>query len=61
MKQKLIKTEQEYQTALARLEEIFDAEPGTAEGDELEVLALFIEQYEDLRYPIDPIEAITAR
>ena len=35
---KLIKTEEGYQLALQRLEEIFDAEPGTQEGDELEVL-----------------------
>ena len=64
MKMKLIKTEEEYQAALARLEEVFDADPGSIEGDELEVLTLFIEKYEDLHYPIDspdPIEAIVFR
>ncbi len=37
---KPIKTKKDYQHALARLEKIFDAKPGTAEGDELEILGL---------------------
>lgn len=59
-----IKTEKDYELALKRLDKIFDAEPGTKEGDELEVLALIIEDYEDKNYPIDspdPIEAIKFR
>jgi len=58
---KLIKTESDYDQALARLEKIFDAKPGSEEGDELEVLAYLIEKYEDEHYPIgpaDPFEAI---
>jgi len=35
---RLIKTKKDYQTALDRLEVIFDAKPGTPQGDELEVL-----------------------
>ena len=61
---KVIKTETEYQEALERLEIIFDAKLGTAEGDELEVLSILIEQYEKVHYPIDlpdPIEAIKFR
>ena len=61
---KPIKTEKDYQKALKRLENIFDAQPGTAEGDELDILALLIERYEDMHYPIDapdPIEAIKFR
>lgn len=61
MKIKPIKTERDYNIALDRLEEIFDAKPGTSEGDELEVLGILIEKYEDENYPIDlpdPIEAI---
>ena len=64
MKYKLIKTNKEYQAALERLDKIFDAKKGTAELDELELLSLLIEQYEDKRYPIDlpdPIEAIKFR
>lgn len=64
MKIKPIKTERDYHIALDRLEEIFDAKPGTSEGDELEVLGILIEKYEDENYPIDlpdPIEAIKFR
>jgi HTH-type transcriptional regulator/antitoxin HigA len=64
MKLKPIKTEEDYENALKRLDKIFDAEPGTKEGDELEILALIIEDYEDKNYPIsppDPIEAIKFR
>lgn len=64
MKIKPIKTGRDYNIALDRLEEIFDAKPGTSEGDELEVLGILIEKYEDENYPIDlpdPIEAIKFR
>jgi len=58
---KIIKSEADYNKALERIEEIFDAELGTPEGDELELLSLLVEKYEDELYPIpdpDPIEAI---
>jgi HTH-type transcriptional regulator/antitoxin HigA len=61
---KLIKTKKDYEQALKRLEVIFDARPGTKEGDELEILALLIEKYEQEHFPIeapDPIEAIKFR
>ncbi len=61
---KPIKTEQDYQAAMARLETIFDAKPGTPEGDELEVLGVLIDNYERTHFPIDlpdPIEAIKFR
>ncbi len=61
---KPIKTEADYQQALARLEQIFDAQPGTPAGDELEVLAILIEHFENQRFPIDlpdPVEAIQFR
>lgn len=61
---KPVKTEKDYQNTLIRLEQIFDAHPGTPEGDELEILALLIENYENKHYPIeapDPIEAIKFR
>jgi len=59
-----IKTKKDYQAAMNRLETIFDAQPGTPEGDELEVLGILIEKYEQEHYPIaypDPIEAIKFR
>ena len=64
MEHKVIKTEEEYEQALKRLEDIFDAEPETAEGDELDLLSLLIDNYEKIHYPIDlpdPIEAIKFR
>ena len=61
---KLLKTKKDYQAALDRLEIIFDAKPGTSQGDELEVLGILIDKYEQEHYPInfpDPIEAIKFR
>nr|WP_315158346.1 helix-turn-helix domain-containing protein [uncultured Flavobacterium sp.] len=60
----LIKTEDDYNQALERLEIIFDAKKGTDEGDELELLGMLIDQYENEHFPIDlpdPIEAIKFR
>lgn len=61
---KPIKTKKDHQSALVRLEKIFDATPGSAEGDELEVLGMLIDKYEQehdaIEYP-DPIEAIKFR
>ena len=59
-----IKTKRDYANALKRLEMIFDSKPGSKEGDELEVLGILIEKYEDEHFPIDfpdPIEAIKFR
>lgn len=61
---KPIKTETDYQKALIRLEEIFDAQKGSKKGDELEILSILIDQYEKENFPIDlpdPIEAIKFR
>ena len=61
---KPIKTEEDYQAALSRLEEIFDAPDGTPESDELDILGLLVDEYEKEHYPIDspdPIEAIKIR
>ena len=60
----LIKTENDYNQALERLELIFDTQKGTEEGDELELLGMLIDQYENEHFPIelpDPIEAIKFR
>lgn len=64
MEIKPIKTEMDYRAALKRLEEIFDAKIGTPESDELEILGLMVDNYENKHYPIeapDPIEAIKIR
>ena len=60
----LIKTDNDYNQALERLEVIFDAKKGTQEGDELELLGILIDKYENEKFPIDlpdPIEAIKFR
>ena len=59
-----IKTEQDYNLALRRLENIFHAPEDSIEGDEAEILSILIEKYEDVHYPIeapDPVEAIKFR
>lgn len=64
MRLKPIKTKKDYQQALERLDEIFDAIKGTPEGDDLEILGMLIEQYENEKFPIDlpdPVEAIKFR
>ena len=64
MNTKPIITEKDYQEALERLELIFDAKRGTPEGNELEILSILIDKYENENFPIgmpDPIEAIKFR
>ena len=59
-----IRSEADYESALERIEEIWDAESGTPESDELDVLSILVEDYEEKHYPIpppDPIEAIKFR
>jgi HTH-type transcriptional regulator/antitoxin HigA len=57
-----IRTEAEYEAALAEIERLFDAAPHTPAGDRLEVFATLVEAYEEQHYSLpapDPIEAIT--
>jgi HTH-type transcriptional regulator/antitoxin HigA len=64
MKPRLIKTEADNEAALARIEELFDAKPGTPDGEELELLVTLVELFEQKAYPIelpDPIAAIRFR
>lgn len=61
---KPIRTERDHADALARIDEIFAATPGTPEFDELDVLATLVDAYEKVHHPIDPpspIEAIKFR
>jgi len=61
---KPIRSEKEYKKALIRLEELFDAKTGTEKGDELEILSILIDNYENEHFPIDspdPIDAIKFR
>ena len=64
MVHKLIKSEGDYSAALARIERLMDAVPGTPDADELELLATLVELYEDSRFPMSipsPTEAIKFR
>lgn len=59
-----IKTEQDYEATLKRIDELMNAEPDTPEGDELDVLATLIVVYEEKHYaitPPDPVDAILFR
>jgi len=61
---KPIRTELDYRLALDRLELIFDAQIGTPDSDEADILGLLVDEYEKKHYPIDapdPIEAIKIR
>ena len=61
---KPIRTEQNYDEALSRVEILMDVKPNTKEFDELEILVTLIEVYEAKHYHIkepDPIEAIKFR
>jgi HTH-type transcriptional regulator/antitoxin HigA len=56
-----IRTDEEYRAALKEAERLWDAEPGSVEGDYVEVLATLLEAYETKHHPIpapDPIAAI---
>jgi HTH-type transcriptional regulator / antitoxin HigA len=64
MKPKIIKNETEYEAALERIDELMEAEPGTDAFDELELLGMLVDTYENEAHPIglpDPIEAIRFR
>lgn len=56
-----IRTDEDYQSVLRELGQLFDAQPGTPEGDKLDILTTLVEAYEAQHYPIDtpdPIEMI---
>ncbi|MDM8549004.1 transcriptional regulator [Desulfobacterales bacterium HSG2] len=57
---KPIKTESDYNAALAEIERLMGAEPDTPEGDKLDVLTTLVEAYEKKHYPIDPPDPIEA-
>lgn len=56
-----IRTKADYRAALKEVERLWDADPGTVEGDVVDVLTTLIEAYEAEHFPIaapDPIAAI---
>jgi HTH-type transcriptional regulator/antitoxin HigA len=69
MKTKILKTEQEYNEACERIYTLINSnknaiESDSPEGEEMELLSLLVEKYEQEHYPIEapsPIEAIKFR
>ncbi len=61
---KPIRSEKDYEAALAEVEILWGAKSGTTKGDRLDVLATLIEVWEAANFPMDlpdPIEAIKFR
>lgn len=55
-----IRTDADHAAALARIEALWSTEPGTAEHDELEVLAVLVSAYEDEHWPVSPPHPVEA-
>lgn len=48
-----IRTEADYDAAVAEIERLWGAEAGTDDGDKLDILATLVEKYENEHWPID--------
>lgn len=58
---KPVKTKRDYKEALKRMEVLWGAKSGTPEGDELDILATLVDNFELVNFPIeapDPVEAL---
>ena len=58
-----IRNEEDRRAALQEIERLWNAEPGTDDGDKLDILATLVERYEDTRWPVsrtrnDPIDML---
>jgi len=63
---KPIRTEADFKASLKEISALMesDPEPGTADGDRLDILATLVEAYENRHFPMDlpdPVEAILFR
>jgi HTH-type transcriptional regulator / antitoxin HigA len=61
MKPRILKSQDDYSAALAKIERLMDAKPGSAQEDRLELWSLLVEHYEKEHLPIDlpdPVDAI---
>jgi HTH-type transcriptional regulator/antitoxin HigA len=64
MKPRVVRSEADYAEALRSIDALLDADPGTPEGDDLDVWITLVEVYEDEHHAIDapnPIDAIRFR
>jgi HTH-type transcriptional regulator / antitoxin HigA len=57
---KPIRSETDYEAALAEVERLWGAKSGTPDGDRLDILATLIDAYETEHYPMDPPDPIEA-
>jgi HTH-type transcriptional regulator/antitoxin HigA len=55
-----IRSEADYDAALERIDALMGAKPGSAEGDELDVLVTLVDAYEEKRFPMDAPDPVTA-
>jgi len=62
MEIKPIRSEADYQAALKEIEKLMDSQPGTSEGDRMEILVTLVEAYEIKHFPIpepdDPVQVL---
>ena len=57
---KPIRSEADYEAALAEVERLWGAKTGTPEGDRLDILATLIDVYESKHHPMDPPDPVEA-
>ena len=55
-----IKTEKDYDATLQIIEELWESEEGTAEGDRLDILITLVDAYEQMHHPIYPPDPVAA-
>ena len=55
-----IRTEADYETALAEVERLWGSKSGTPDGDRLDVLATLLDAYESEHHPMDPPDPVEA-
>lgn len=57
-----VRNESDYQATLKEIERLIDSQPGTPEGDRMEVLVTLVEAYEAKNFPIpepdDPVQVL---
>ena len=57
-----IRSEADYEAALKEIEKLIESQPGTPEGDRMDVLVTLVEAYEARYFPIpepdDPVEVL---
>lgn len=55
-----LRSEADYLRALERAEKLMDAKKGSHQADELEILSVLIEKYEEEHFPIDMLDPVAA-